>query len=169
VLAAKIIVIGSSAFVAGLAGAAAAVLPGEHILRSNGVYLYPVSTLTGLRVIAGTGALFAVTAILALAAGVVVRRSTAVVTAVIAAIAAPFLLAVTNALPIGTGDWLLRLTPAAAFAIQQPLPEYPQVSTVYSPTRGFYPLPPWTGFAVLCGYTAVALILAAFLLRKRDA
>jgi ABC-type transport system involved in multi-copper enzyme maturation permease subunit len=169
VLAAKTIVIGSSAFVAGLAGAAAAVLPGEHILRLNGVHLYPVSALTGLRVIIGTGALFAVTAILALAAGAVVRRSTAVVTAVIAVTVLPFLLAVTNALPIGAGDWLLRLTPTAAFAIQQPLPEYPQVSTIYTPTRGYYPLTPWTGFAVLCGYAALALILAAFLLRKRDA
>jgi ABC-type transport system involved in multi-copper enzyme maturation permease subunit len=169
VLAAKAIVIGLAAFVAGLAGAAAAVPLGEHILRSNGVYLYPVSTLTELRVIAGTGALFAVTGILALAVGVVVRRSTGVATAVIAAIVLPFLLAVTNVLPGGAGDWLLRLTPAAAFAIQQPLPEYPQVSAAYTVMRGYYPLAPWAGFAVLCGYAALALILAIFLLRKRDA
>jgi uncharacterized membrane protein len=98
-----------------------------------------------------------------------VRRSTAVVTAIIAATVLPFLLAVTNVLPIGAADWLLRLTPTAAFAIQQPLPEYPQVSAIYTPTRGYYPLTPWTGFAVLCGYAALALMLAAFLLRKRDA
>jgi ABC-type transport system involved in multi-copper enzyme maturation permease subunit len=169
VLAAKAIVIGSAAFVAGLAAAAAAVAAGEHILRSNGVYLYPVSTLAGLRVIAGTGALFAGTAILALGVGVLLRRSTGAVTTVIAAIVLPFVLAVTNVLPVGAGDWLLRLTPAAAFAIQQPLPEYPQVSAVYAVMRGYYPLAPWTGFAVLCGYAALALILAAFLLRKRDA
>ena len=143
--------------------------PGAHILRSNGVYLYPVSTLTELRVIAGTGALFAVTAILALGAGAILRRSAGAVTAVIMAIVLPFLLAVTNVLPVSAGDWLLRLTPAAGFAIQQPLPEYPQVSASYTVTRGYYPLAPWTGFAVLCGYAALALILAAFLLRNRDA
>jgi len=29
-------------------------------------------------------------------------------------------------------------------------------------------LAPWTGFGVLCAYAAVALILAAILLRRRD-
>jgi hypothetical protein len=28
---------------------------------------------------------------------------------------------------------------------------------------------PWAGFAVLCGYAALALALAIFLLRRRDA
>jgi len=32
-----------------------------------------------------------------------------------------------------------------------------------------YPLPPWAGFAVLCGYTVLALGLASVLLRRRDA
>jgi hypothetical protein len=30
-------------------------------------------------------------------------------------------------------------------------------------------LSPWAGFGVLCGYTALALGLAVFLLRRRDA
>ena len=169
VLAAKAIVIGSVSFVAGLAGAAAVVPLGEHILRAHGVYLYPVSTLTGLRVIAGTGALLAVTAILALAVGVMLRRSAGAVTAVIVATVLPLVLAISNVLPAGATDWLLRLTPAAAFAIQQDVPQYSQVSAAYTVTRGYYPLAPWAGFAVLCGYAALALILAAFLLRKRDA
>jgi ABC-type transport system involved in multi-copper enzyme maturation permease subunit len=169
VLAAKAIVIGSVTFIAGLAGAAAAVPLGEHILRSNGNYIYPVSTLTELRVIAGTAALLVVAAVLALAVGAVLRRSAAAVAAVIVAIVLPFLLVVTNVLPAGATDWLLRLTPAAAFAIQQTLPHYPQVSFAYTPLDGYYPLPPWAGFAVLCGYAALALILAVFLLRKRDA
>ena len=32
-----------------------------------------------------------------------------------------------------------------------------------------HPLSPWAGFGVLCGYTALALGLAVFLLRRRDA
>jgi len=169
VLAAKAIVIGSVSFVAGLVGAAAVVPLGEHILRAHGVYLHPVSTLTGLRVIAGTGALLAVTAILALAVGVMLRRSAGAVTAVIVATVLPLVLAISNVLPAGATDWLLRLTPAAAFAIQQDVPQYSQVIAAYTVTRGYYPLTPWAGFAVLCGYAALALILAAVLLRKRAA
>ncbi len=30
-------------------------------------------------------------------------------------------------------------------------------------------LSPWVGFALFCGYTLVALVAAAFLLRRRDA
>jgi hypothetical protein len=30
-------------------------------------------------------------------------------------------------------------------------------------------LAPWAGFAVLCGYAALAMGLAVFLLRRRDA
>jgi uncharacterized membrane protein len=63
----------------------------------------------------------------------------------------------------------LRLTPAAAFAIQQTVTQYPQVAGTYTPGNGYFPLAPWAGFAVLCGYTACALALAAFLLHRRDA
>jgi hypothetical protein len=66
-------------------------------------------------------------------------------------------------------QWLTRFTPVAGLAVQQTLIRYPQVDSVYTPADGYYPLPPWAGFAVLCGYTAVALGLAAVLLRRRDA
>ena len=161
--------IGSVSFAAGVAGAAAAIPLGEHLLRANGVHLYPASALSELRVIAGTGALFAVTAILALSIGAAARRSAAAVAAVIAAIVLPYLLAVSHVMPLSAAQWLLRFTPAAGLAIQQTLPEYPQLNAAYAPGNGFYPLPPWAGFAVLCGYAALALILATFLLRRKDA
>ncbi len=72
-------------------------------------------------------------------------------------------------LPAGVADWLMRVTPAAAFAAQQTLVPYPQVSSVDTPANGYYPLPPWVGFAVLCGYAVLALGLAVVLLRRRDA
>jgi hypothetical protein len=37
------------------------------------------------------------------------------------------------------------------------------------PIGGFFPLAPWAGLAVLCGWAALALAAAAFLLRRRDA
>jgi uncharacterized membrane protein len=39
----------------------------------------------------------------------------------------------------------------------------------YAPSGGYYPLPPWAGLAVLCGYAALALALAVVRLRRRDA
>jgi len=168
VLAAKVVVIALVSFVAGLAGAVAAVLAGERLLRSNGNFILPVSIFTEVRVIAGTAALLAVAAVFALAVGTLLRSSAGAVTAVIASVVLPYLLALT-VLPAGAADWLLRLTPAAGFAIQQTTPAYPQVSAAYTPGNGYFPLAPWTGFAVLCGYTALALVLAVILVRKRDA
>jgi hypothetical protein len=78
-------------------------------------------------------------------------------------------LATTGVLPANTGQWLLRLTPAAAFAVQQSAPAYPQVAAGYSTMDGYFPLPGWAGFGVLCGYTALTLALAFHLLRRRDA
>jgi ABC-type transport system involved in multi-copper enzyme maturation permease subunit len=169
VLAAKAVVIGSVTFVAGLLATAIAVPLAERILRANGDRIFPVTALTELRVMVGTAALFAVAAVLALAVGALTRRSAAAVTAVIVAIVLPYVLAVASALPAGVSQWLLRLTPAAAFAIQQSLPQYPQVAGAYTPSHGYFPLAPWAGFAVLCGYAALALGLAVHLVRRRDA
>ncbi len=170
VLAAKAVVIGSVTFVAGLAAAAVTAPLVEWVLRANGNDIFSVPPLTELRVVAGTAALLAVAAVLALAVGTVLRSSAAAVTTVIVAIVLPYILATASPLPEGVSQWLLRLTPAAAFAIQQSLPQYPQVDAAYTAWYGgYYPLAPWAGFGVLCAYTAVALGLAVFLLRRRDA
>jgi ABC-type transport system involved in multi-copper enzyme maturation permease subunit len=169
VLAAKAIVLGAVAFTAGLAGAAGAVLLGTPLLRA-GNPVYPVTAFTEVRVIAGTAALVAVFAVFALAMGVILRHGAAAVTAVITAVILPYLLtAAIPALPAAAADWLLRLTPAAGFAIRQVIPAYPQVEAGYTPFNDYFPLTPWAGLAVSCGYTALALALAAHLLRRRDA
>ena len=170
VLAAKAVVMGSATFVAGLAGAAAAVPLGERLLRSHGNYILPVSTLTELRVVAGTAAVLAVAAVLALAVGALLRSSAAAVAAVTLLIVVPYFFTTSLAvLPADAADWLLRITPAAGFAIQQSTPRYPQVNASYTPANGYYPLPPWAGFAVLCGYAILALGLAVLQLRRKDA
>jgi hypothetical protein len=169
VLAAKAVVIGLVAFVTGLAAAAVAVPLGEWMLRANGNDIVPVTSLTELRVVAGTGALLAVTAVMAVAIGAMLRRAAAAVTAVIVAIVLPYILATASPLPVDVSDWLLRVTPAAAFAVQQTQTQYSQVLAAYTPLAGYYPLAPLAGFAVLCAYAALALALAALLLRRRDA
>src|SRR6185437_14078125 len=169
VLAAKALVIGVVTFVAGLIAAAVSLPLANHISYNHGEYILPVSALTELRVIAGTAALFAAVAVFALAVGTLLRRSAATVTIVIVAIVLPYILAVASVLPAGASEWLTRLTPAAAFAVQQTLVAYPQVTASYTPAEGYFPLSPWAGFAVLCGYALLALGLAHLRLSRRDA
>jgi ABC-type transport system involved in multi-copper enzyme maturation permease subunit len=170
VLAAKAVVAGAVSFVVGVAGAAVVVLLGTAITHARGYYLDPVSGATEVRVIIGTGLFAAVAAAGALAVGAIVRRGATAVAIVVVAIALPIFLAISRAVPAGAGDWLLRVTPAAGIALQAAYPRYEQVaSAVYSPLNGYYPLPAWAGFLVLCGWTAVALAVAAYLLRRRDA
>jgi len=169
VLAAKAIVLAAVTFAAGLVAIVITVPLGEHLLKENGNPIAPVSALTLARVVVGTSALVAVAAVLALAVGVLLRRSAAAVTAVIAGIVLPYVLAVIpGVLPVGIGEWLVRVTPAAAFAIQQTVPAYPQVTAQYTPGNGYFPLAPWAGFAVLCAWAAAAAALAVFVLRRRD-
>jgi ABC-type transport system involved in multi-copper enzyme maturation permease subunit len=170
VLAAKAAVIGAVTFVAGVIGAAPVIPVGASLLRNHGNYVFPMSALTEVRLVAGTAALLALTAILALAAGTIMRQSAGAITAVIALTVVTYFFSVPLAvLPAGAADWPLRLTPAAGFAIQQYVPAYPQVNNVYTPQHGYFPLAPWAGFGVLCLWAAAALCLATVLLRRRDA
>ncbi len=69
----------------------------------------------------------------------------------------------------GSGDIAPALAGEGTFAIEQSGVMYPQVDGDYTPVSGYFPLSPWAGFAVLCGYAVAALALAAVLLRRRDA
>jgi ABC-type transport system involved in multi-copper enzyme maturation permease subunit len=168
-LAAKAVVLGAAALTAGLIGTAVGIPLGEHLARRNGVYLFPISASAHLRVEVGTAALLALASILALALGTVFRRGAAAVTAVVVAIVLPYILVANPFMPPGAAGWLTRVTPAAAFAVQQTLVPYHQVTSIYTPYDGYYPLTPWAGLAVLAGYAAASLAVAAFVLRRRDA
>jgi ABC-type transport system involved in multi-copper enzyme maturation permease subunit len=169
VLAAKAIVAAAAAFATGLVAAVIAVPIGLHIDHQNDLYVFPVSWLTAVRVVGGTAALLAVAAVLAVAIATLTRRSVVAVTAVIVGIVVPYFLGMAPILSTSAAEWLLRVTPAAGFAIQQSLTQYPQVTNQYTAPNGYFPLAPWAGFAVMCGYAAVALGLAVLALRRRDA
>jgi ABC-type transport system involved in multi-copper enzyme maturation permease subunit len=169
VLAAKALVAGAAAFVTGLVAATVAVAVGVPLETSKGQVVLPVPALTEIRVVVGTAALLAVAAVFAVALGAVLRRSAAAITLAVVTVVLPFLLSALHVFPSGVGAWLMRLTPAAGLAIEQSIPNYPQVTNVIEPARGIYPLPPFAGFAVLCAWAAAALALAFILLRRRDA
>jgi hypothetical protein len=166
VLVAKAIVMGTVTFVVGLAAAIVTVSLCKPILLSNGIQILPVTLFTELRVILGTATLLAVVAIFSLALASLFQHRIVAVIASIAAVVLPYILA--NVLPLGASQWLLKLTPAAGFAIQQSMKEYPHVIGAYVPLMGYYPLTPWAGFAVLCGYTVLAFSLAVFMLQREQ-
>jgi ABC-type transport system involved in multi-copper enzyme maturation permease subunit len=169
VLAAKAAVLGLAAFAVGVVAALVAIPIGERESAANGFAVATVPLATEVRVMLGTGLLLAAASVFALAVGTIVRRSAVAITIPVAGLVLPYILATSGILPDGAGDWLLRVSPAAGFAIQQSLRYYPQVDSTYNPSSGYFPLSPWGGFAVLCGYTAVAFAVAVILLRRRDA
>ncbi|MCW6010171.1 ABC transporter permease subunit [Micromonospora sp. CPCC 205371] len=169
VLVAKAIVLGSVTFVTSLVATVVCYLLGRKIDEANGLYFYPTSTATEVRVLVGTAALLTLAAVLALAIGTVLRSNAGAVTVGIVSMVLPYMLAVVPGLPVSVSEWLLRVTPAAGFSIRQSLPEYQQVVSTYIPSAGYFPLSPWGGFGVLCAYTAVAFVVAVVLLRRRDA
>jgi ABC-type transport system involved in multi-copper enzyme maturation permease subunit len=170
VLAAKAVVLGAVTFAVALIGTTIALPAGEAKFRHGGYWIPPLSAAAAGRMIVGTAAVMAIASVLALALGAIARRGVAAVSTVIVLIVLPFLFAVIpGLLPAGAEDWLLRIFPAGAFAVQQAFPAYHQVLGQYLPGNGYYPLSWWAGLLVLCAWTATALAAAAYLLNRRDA
>lgn len=169
VLVAKAIVLWAVTFVAGLVGATLATELGERLARDNGVYIFPVSSSTELRVALGTAALLATASVLALCVGTIFRHSAGAATAVIVAVVLPYILIAIPFMPASVSKAVATVTPGAAFAVQQTLVPYDQVASNYTPYYGYYPLAPWVGFAVLVGYMVASMAVAAVLLNRRDA
>ncbi|MBO4273033.1 hypothetical protein [Microbispora triticiradicis] len=154
-LAAKAIVAGAVAFAAGLVAAGVVVPVGLAILRAHQNPVQPLPLSTELRVIVGYAALTAAAAVLALGLAALVRRTVVAVGLAVALVVVPYLLAT-----VGLPSWLLTITPAAGFAITQSVPTFAHVDVSPSLLGGHYPLPPWAGLAVTCGYAALALAAA---------
>lgn len=169
VLAAKALVLGAAGLVTGLIAAGVCIWVLGWLQRQNGISVIPVPWLTQLRIVVGTGAVFALVAVMALAFGTLLRRGAGAVAIVIVVVVLPYILAVASVLPVGAAQWLLRLTPAAGFAIQQSIPEYSQVAGFYAPSTGYFPLAPLGGLGVLLLWTAAVLAVAIAALRRRDA
>ncbi|MEY9926268.1 ABC-type transport system involved in multi-copper enzyme maturation permease subunit [Catenulispora sp. GP43] len=167
-LAAKAVVLGGVSFVVGLVAAAIAVPAVRAVDHSKRMYVYYASTQAEIRMVVGTALLLAVAAVFALAIATIVRRGAAAVAAVIVAVVLPYILAVASVLPAGAAEWLARVTPAAAFAVQQTVTAWPQVKASYTPTNGYFPLSPWLGLAVLGLWAAVAYAFAHRQLCRRD-
>ncbi|MFE9205183.1 hypothetical protein [Micromonospora sp. NPDC007230] len=157
VVAAGAVVVGAASLVTGLVAVGVVLPAGTAILRGNGIPVQPISLLTGARVVVGVAAALALCGMLAYGLGVLLRRRWAAVLAALALVALPYAATAVPLLPDAVSQWLLRLTPAAGFAVQQTVVEYPQVLAHYAPSAGYYPLPGWAGFAVLCAHALAVL------------
>ncbi|MFE2758175.1 hypothetical protein ACFXGA_39875 [Actinosynnema sp. NPDC059335] len=86
------------------------------------------------------------------------RRVWPSVVVVVAVGVLPYAVAAVPLLPDEVARWALRVTPAAGFAAQQTLVEYPQVVAHYAPSTGYFPLAWWAGLAVLAAWAAGAVV-----------
>ena len=172
VLVAKAVVIGGAAFVVGAVASAVAIPLGEHVVKSNGNYVFPADSLMVARVIAGSGALVALSAVTVLGIGTVLRRSAVTILVSVLVFVLPTFTGPGVIGPTSSGAaaaWLYRVTPAAGFSMLGLLPRSGLVSYQYTISNGYYPLAPWAGLLVLCAYAALALCAARIALRRRDA
>jgi len=159
VITAQAAVVGAATFVTGLIAVGIVLPAGVAILESNGIPT-PLPPLTGARVIVGVAAVLALCSVLSFGLGVWLRRGWAAILVAMSLVAVPYAVTALPLLPDPVSEWLLRLTPAAGFAVKQTMVEYPQVTAHYAPSAGFFPLPGWAGLAVLCAYTAIVLWMA---------
>ncbi|MFC7547792.1 hypothetical protein [Plantactinospora sp. GCM10030261] len=159
-IAARAAVIGGATFVTGLVAVGVVLPTGIAILKSNGIPTQPVPVTTGTQLIIGLPAVLALCAVLTYGLGVWLRRDWAAIAVGLSLIVLPYAGTAFPLLPDTVAEWLLRLTPAASFAVRQTIVEYPQVTAHYAPSAGYFPLPWWAGLAILCAYTMIVVRIA---------
>jgi hypothetical protein len=169
VSAAKAGVVGAVSLTAGLVAVAITLPVAVRMLRAGAVVVLAVSWPTMLRVALGTALLLSLAAVFAYGMGALLRRAVPAIVFVTAVLIVPPILAVSSVLPAGVSAWLLRLTPGAAFAVQQSIAAYPQMSRPQTVADGYFPLPPWAGLGVLALWALAAVAAATWRLRRTAA
>jgi ABC-2 type transport system permease protein len=156
VLAAKAAVFTLAAFATGLAAAFAAFFLGQAIFARNGIEVHLGDPGTP-RAVLGAALYLAVSGLLALGLGALIRRTAGAITTLTALLI--FLPVSAGALPAAWQNHLNFWLPSAAG------------QAIIGRTKFTPPghlLSPWAGFGVYCGYAAAVLITAAITIRRRD-
>jgi ABC-2 type transport system permease protein len=157
VVTAKAIVFGLVALVSSLITTFASFFVGQAIMSSH-----HISTNLGqpgvLRAVIGGALFLTACGLLAFGIGLLLRHSAGAISAVVALL---FVLTVlVNFLPQSWQVHVEKWLPAVAGS---------QIWAVVHSTGPVPNFAPWTGFAVLCGYAAIAIAAGAYLFRKRNA
>jgi ABC-2 type transport system permease protein len=163
VLAAKTAVVGGVVLVVGLATSAACFQVGQWFLRGNGFNYeggYPAVTLAdgeALRAVLGSGAFLGLLAVFAIGVGAILRHTAGAITVVLAVLLAPVI--ALEFLPESLAEPVEKFSlMGAGLAIQQ---------TVERPDN--IPLGPGAGMLVVSSYAAASLVVALWLIGRRDA
>jgi ABC-2 type transport system permease protein len=154
VLWAKAVVFAGVTFVVTTVSSLGAYLIGQAFLSSQHINT-TLATPGVLRAVLGTGLYLTVVGLLGVALGWIVRHTAGAIGTVFGLLLVlPVLI---SALP---DSWATHIGPYLPSVAGQQLMELRS-----SPVN----LAPWAGFAVFCGYVAVGIVVAAVLLRRRDA
>jgi hypothetical protein len=148
----KVAVFAPVTFALTLVAALAAFLGGQALLGSHGVGL---GAPGALRAVVGVALYLTVLSILALALGFIIRNTAGAITGLFAILIV--LPAIAAALP---SNWQRPIVPYLPSSAGQ---------AVYMTHQVPNSMHPWAGFALFCGYAAVAVGGAAFALVRRDA
>jgi ABC-2 type transport system permease protein len=164
--AAKAVVFAAVAFVTGLICSFASFFTGQAIMSSN-----HTNTTLGhpdvLRAVIGGALFLTVCGLLAFGIGLLIRHTAGAVTAVAGVLFVLPLLG--NLLPPSWQDHVNKWLPTAAGAQIWTANHPPHANSASAIGVGGPMFAPWTGFAVFCGYAAIALAAGLILFRKRDA
>jgi ABC-2 type transport system permease protein len=163
VLASKTAVVSTVVLVVGLATTVACFQIGQTFFRRNGFTYengYPAVTLgdrDALRAVLGSAFCLAVVAVFSLGVGAILRHTAGAITVVLATILAPVI--AINFLPKNLADPLGKFSLlGACLAIQQTVERDDNI-----------PLGPGAGLLVVAAYGVVTLIVALWLIGRRDA
>ena len=157
VLSAKVAIVVGLVLGVCVAATVIAFYAGQAILRGNGFTSengYPAVTLadgSALRTVAIVAVYPALVALLSLALAVIVRHTATAISVLLGLLLVPFI--VGALLPHGLGEAIQKASPMVGLAAQE---------------RGA-PIGPWAGFAVTAAWAAAALLVALWLIRRRDA
>ena len=165
-LAAKAVALAGVAFVAGIVSSLGAFFVGQAIMSSHHVST-TIGHLGVVRAIVGGALYLTVGGLLAFGLGLLIRHTAA---ALATAVAVLFLLPIAgNLLPRSLRDHVDKWLPTAAGAQIWTVNHAPHVNSA-SPIGANGPMfAPWTGFALFCGYAAVAVAVGTIVFRRRDA
>jgi ABC-2 type transport system permease protein len=157
VLAAKAAVFAAIALVVGEVLSFGAFLVGQSLLSSPAPHA-SLSQPGVLTAVVGGGLLIPVFGLFALGLGAIVRHTAGAITAYVGAIlVVPLIL---EALPSSISRPVIKFMP---FSITNAMTSV-RHSFDFGPTFS-----PWTGFAIMCAYAAVALLIGGWLMVRRDA
>jgi ABC-2 type transport system permease protein len=163
VVLAKAVALEGPVLVAGLLASAGSFLFGQPILHANGFIPsqgYPTASLVdapAVRAIMGTALYLGVIALFAFALGTIVRRPGAALAVVLTVVYAPAIVSLMLAEPLR--GWVQKASPMmAGLAVQRTVLRADSV-----------PIGTWAGLGVATAWSAIALVVALWLVRRRDA